>query len=99
MPFDVCEASVYVLSSDRIRHSSQSNDNFVVHQKWDGRSMYVIRKIYGKFKGRSRVAYTMLLRGVPVGQDTYPEPSACEVGWPVLFLATFISPVLLLGEQ
>ena len=30
--------------------------------------------------------------GVPVREETYPEPSACEVGWPVPFLATFISP-------
>ena len=43
--------------------------------------------------------------GVPVREDTYPEPSACEVGWPVPLLAAFISPVLLpgthslLGEQ
>jgi len=43
--------------------------------------------------------------GVPVREETYPEPSACEVGWPVPFLAAFISPVLpagthsLLGEH
>jgi len=43
--------------------------------------------------------------GVSVREDTYPEPSACEVGWPVPFLAAFIYPVfqldthLLLGEQ
>ena len=49
--------------------------------------------------------YTFVRRGVPVSEDTYPEPSACEVGWPVPFLAAFISPVLppgthlLLGEQ
>ena len=51
------------------------------------------------------VPYTFVSRGVPVREDTYPEPSACEVGWPVPFLAAFISPVLppgthlLLGEQ
>ena len=51
------------------------------------------------------VPYTFVRRGVPVREDTYPEPSACEVGWPVPFLAAFISPVLppgtqlLLGEQ
>ena len=51
------------------------------------------------------VLYTFVCRGVPVREDTYPEPLACEVGWPVPFLATFISPVLppdthsLLGEQ
>ena len=36
------------------------------------------------------VPYTLLRRGVFVGEDTYPEPSACEVGWPVPFLAAFI---------
>ena len=51
------------------------------------------------------VPYTFVHRGVPVTEDTYPEPSPCEVGWPVPFLAPFISPVLqpgthlLLGEQ
>ena len=44
-------------------------------------------------------------RGVPVREDPYPEPSACEGSWPVPFFAAFISPVLppgshlLLGEQ
>ena len=51
------------------------------------------------------VPYTFVRRGVPVREDTYPGPSACEVGWPVPFFAAFISPVLppgthlLLGEQ
>ena len=45
------------------------------------------------------VPYTFIRRGVPVREDTYPEPSACEVGWPVPFLAAFISPVFLLGIQ
>ena len=45
------------------------------------------------------VPYTFVRRGVPVREDTYPEPSACEVGWPVPFLAAFISPVLPLGTQ
>ena len=51
------------------------------------------------------VPYTFICMEVPVREDTYPESSACEVGWPVPFLATFISPVfplgihLLLGEQ
>ena len=51
------------------------------------------------------VPYTFVRRGVPVREDTYAEPSACEVGWPVPFLAAFIFPVfplgthLLLGEQ
>ena len=40
------------------------------------------------------VPYTFVRRGVPVREDTCPEPSACEVGWPVPFLAAFISPVL-----
>ena len=49
--------------------------------------------------------YTFVRRGVSVREDTYLEPSACEVGWPVPFLTAFISPVLppgthsLLGEQ
>jgi len=50
--------------------------------------------------------YTVMLGGgVPGREETYPEPSACEVGWPVPFHAAFISPVfplgthLLLGEQ
>ena len=51
------------------------------------------------------VPYTFVRRGVPVRDDTYPESSACEIGWPVPFLAAFTSPVLppgthlLLGEQ
>ena len=51
------------------------------------------------------VPYTFVRRGVPVKEDTYPEPSECEVGWPVPFFAAFISPVfslgthLLLGQQ
>ena len=49
--------------------------------------------------------YTFVRRGVSVREDTYAEPSACEVGWPIPFLAAFISPVfqldthLLLGKQ
>ena len=49
--------------------------------------------------------YRKVVRGVPVREDTYPEPSACEVRWPVPFLAAIISPVfpmgthLLQGEQ
>ena len=51
------------------------------------------------------VPYTFVRKGVPLRENTYPEPSACEVGWPVPFLAAFISPLLppgtqlLLGEQ
>ena len=51
------------------------------------------------------VPYTFVRRGVPVREDTYPEPSVCGVGRQVPFLAAFISPVfplgthLLLGEQ
>ena len=45
------------------------------------------------------VPYTSVRRGVPVREDTYPEPSACEVGWPVPFLATFISPLLQIGTH
>ena len=29
------------------------------------------------------VPYTSVRRGVPVREDTYPEPSVCEVRWPV----------------
>ena len=51
------------------------------------------------------VPYIFVRRGVPVREDTYPESPACEVGWPVPFLADINSPVLppgthlLLGEQ
>ena len=51
------------------------------------------------------VLYTFVGRGVPVREDNYPEPSTCEVGCPVPFLAAYISPVLppgvhlLLSEQ
>ena len=30
--------------------------------------------------------------GVPVGEDTYSGPSACEIGYPVPFHAFFIPP-------
>ena len=40
------------------------------------------------------VLYTFVRRGVPSREGTYAEPSACEVGRPVPFLAAFISPVL-----
>ena len=45
------------------------------------------------------VPYTFVRRGVPVNEDTYPEPSACKVGLPVPFLAAFIFPVLLPGTH
>ena len=51
------------------------------------------------------VLYTNVRRGVPFREDAYPVPSAYEVGWPVPFLAAFISLVLppathaLLDEQ
>ena len=51
------------------------------------------------------VPHAFVRRGIRVREDTYPEPSACEVGWPVPFLAAFISPVippgthLLLGDH
>ena len=35
------------------------------------------------------VPYIFVRRGVPFGEDTYPEPSAFEVGGPVPFLAAF----------
>ena len=45
------------------------------------------------------VPYTFVHRGVPVREDTYAEPSAGEVGWPVPFLAAFSSPVLPPGSS
>ena len=45
------------------------------------------------------VPYTFVRRGVPTREETYPEPSAYEVGWPVPFLAVFISPVLPAGTH
>ena len=39
--------------------------------------------------------YTSVRREVPVREDTYLEPSACEVRWPVPFHAAFISPMFL----
>ena len=37
---------------------------------------------------------------MPVKEDTYPEASACEVGWPVPFLTAFnTSPVFPLGTH
>ena len=38
------------------------------------RAMTAVKKVF---------PYTFIHWGVPVGEDTYPEPSACEVGWPV----------------
>ena len=37
------------------------------------------------------VPYTFVRRGVSVREDTNPEPLACEVEWPVPFLAAFFS--------
>ena len=57
------------------------------------------------FRGLKVVLYTFVRRRVPAREDTYAGPSACEVGWPVPFLAAFIPPLfplgihLLLGEQ
>ena len=34
-------------------------------------------------KCKKVVPSTFVRRGVPVIEDTYPEASACEVGWPV----------------
>ena len=51
------------------------------------------------------VPYTFIHRGVPIREETYYEPLAYEIGWPVPFLTIFISIVLppgtysLLGEQ
>ena len=71
------------------------------HQFSDG---YQCSNYHTKVKVKV-VPYTFVRRGVPVREDTYPEPSACGEGWPVPFLAAFISPVLppgthlLLGKQ
>ena len=54
----------------------------------------------GLLKVRVKVVpYTFVRKGMPVREDAYPEPSICEVGWPVPFLATFISPVFPLGTH
>ena len=45
------------------------------------------------------ILYTFVRRGVPIKEDTYTEPSAFEIGWPVPFLAAFISPVLQQGTH
>ena len=45
-------------------------------------------------RDNSRVSYAFLRRRVPVREDTYPVPSAYQVGWPVPLLASFISLVL-----
>ena len=44
-----------------------------------------------KFKAKV-VLYAFVHRRAPVREDTYPEPLACEVGWPVPFLAAFTPP-------
>ena len=36
---------------------------------------------------------------MPVREDTYPELSAYEVGWPIPFLATFTSTKLQPGTH
>ena len=51
---------------------------------------------FGKVKV---VPYTFVVKGEPVREDTYAEPSACEVGWPIPFIAAFISPVFPLGTH
>ena len=60
--------------------------------------------LYSKGEGKGS-PYTFVRSRVSVREDAYPEPSVCEVAWPVPFFAAFISPVLptgihlLLGEQ
>ena len=46
------------------------------------------------FQGKGSQVYFRTWGGLPVREHNYPEPSACEVGWPVPFLATFFSPLL-----
>ena len=50
-------------------------------------------------KGKGKSHIRSVRWGAPVREDTCPEPSAFEVGWPVPFLATFISPVFPLGPH
>ena len=51
-------------------------------------------KIYKYIKKGKGSPYTFIRGEVLVREDTYPEPSACEVGWPVSFPSAFISPVV-----
>ena len=59
-------------------------------------SFEIISRIYFTFKYLHLlvVSYNFVRRGVPVREGTYPKPSSCDVGSPVLFLTAFISPVL-----
>ena len=43
---------------------------------------------------KSEASYSSASRGVPVVEDSYLGPSAYEIGWPMPFHATVISPVL-----
>ena len=45
------------------------------------------------------VPYNFVRREVPVREETYLVPSACEVGWPVPYLSAFISPVFPMGTH
>ena len=45
------------------------------------------------------VLYTFIHRGVPAREEIFLESSACEVGWPVPFCISFISPMLPSGTQ
>ena len=68
---------------------------FLIHESCPRRQSPSILCFYCQAVSRVKVVpYTFVRRGVPVGEDTHPEPSACEVGWPVPFLAAFISAVL-----
>ena len=58
---------------------------------------------YSIKKGKDSPIYFRIYRECL--EDTYPGPSAFEIGWPVSSIATFVSPLLppgthsLLGEQ
>ena len=62
--------------------------------------IFLLKKTCNPIKKEVKIVpYTFVRRGLPVRDDTYPEPSACEVGWPVPFLTAVISPVLLTGTH
>jgi len=49
--------------------------------------------------GKSRTVYFHAWGGVPGREESFPEPLACEVGWPVPSLAGFIFPVFPLSNH
>ena len=57
----------------------QSHQKRLTHQCINKIASRIVKKV-------KIVLYTLEHRGVPVREDTYPEPSASKVGWPVSFL-------------